>query len=454
LEAKQLLHGAGVLSGAVFLDLDGSGARGSFEPGLPGVMVQLSGNTTEGGSVSRSTMTDDNGNYAFEELEPGTYQIVQQQPPSTLDGTESTPISGGVSENDQLRNLVLADDQTQSGNNFAERSLRPEFVSIGWYFASAGSSTELLREAVAVGFERAGNTQLANLIRGGNTDVPDDATNTSPTATDDVFTVAEDAILNVAASTGVLANDSDLEGNPLTAALARQPNNGTLTLNGNGSFIYTPNANFHGVDSFTYRASDGANTSNLATVTINVTEVDEPNQLFGSVTPGSYEESGLMGIRTDLVSGAPPMTRQHVDGDIDYTGYSNPPTYGDHHGFDPDGTDVNPGITPRPTGVYTTEQPEEDLIHNLEHGHVWISYDPELISDEDLAALQKLVRDGSPNENGSGVGVILTPRAANDQTIVLASWARLLTLDSYNAETIRSFVETNRGKAPEGFITP
>ena len=154
------------------------------------------------------------------------------------------------------------------------------------------------------------------------------------------------------------------------------------------------------------------------------------------------------------VPGAPPITRLHADGEIDYTGYSNPPTYGDHHGFDPQDVDVNPGITPRPTGVYTTEQPEEDLIHNLEHGHVWITYNPNLISASDLAALEQLVRDGSPNPNGGGVGVILTPRAANDSTIALASWAHLLTLDNFDPATIRNFVEINRGKAPEGFITP
>ena len=116
--------------------------------------------------------------------------------------------------------------------------------------------------------------------------------------------------------------------------------------------------------------------------------------------------------------------------------------------------DVNPGITPRPTGIYSTEQPEEDLIHNLEHGHVWISYNPDLITDRDLQLLELLVRDGSPNPNGAGVGVIVTPRSANDTAITLASWARLLLLDEFNEETIRNFIETNRGQAPEGFITP
>ncbi|MCA9152539.1 MAG: DUF3105 domain-containing protein, partial [Planctomycetales bacterium] len=69
-------------------------------------------------------------------------------------------------------------------------------------------------------------------------------------------------------------------------------------------------------------------------------------------------------------------------------------------------------------------------------------------------ALENLVLQGSPNANGGGVGVIVTPRAANDSAIALASWARLLKLDAFDATTVRSFVETNRGKAPEGFITP
>src|SRR5204863_151259 len=96
----------------------------------------------------------------------------------------------------------------------------------------------------------------------------------APVAGNDAFSVNEDNTLTVAA-TGVLANDTDIDGNPLTTVLATGPSNGTLTLNADGSFSYTPSANFNGSDSFTYRANDGAANSNLATVTITVNPVND-----------------------------------------------------------------------------------------------------------------------------------------------------------------------------------
>ncbi|NOG48614.1 MAG: cadherin-like domain-containing protein [Chloroflexi bacterium] len=83
---------------------------------------------------------------------------------------------------------------------------------------------------------------------------------------DDAYATDEDTALNVAAP-GVLTNDTDVDGDTLTAVLVVGPTNGTLTLSNDGSFIYTPNAGFNGSDSFTYRASDGTLLSNIATVT-------------------------------------------------------------------------------------------------------------------------------------------------------------------------------------------
>ena len=95
------------------------------------------------------------------------------------------------------------------------------------------------------------------------------AVNDAPTAGDDQYEVLANASLTVEAP-GVLENDSDEEGADLTASLQSNVTNGTLTLNADGSFTYTPNAAFTGTDSFTYLANDGEKDSEAATVTINV----------------------------------------------------------------------------------------------------------------------------------------------------------------------------------------
>jgi VCBS repeat-containing protein len=99
-------------------------------------------------------------------------------------------------------------------------------------------------------------------------------TNQAPVAAGDAFSTAEDTVLNVA-TPGVLGNDSDPDGDTLSAVVASGPSHGSLTLNTNGSFAYTPAANYTGADSFTYRAGDGNLTSNLATVTITVSAVND-----------------------------------------------------------------------------------------------------------------------------------------------------------------------------------
>ena len=74
---------------------------------------------------------------------------------------------------------------------------------------------------------------------------------------------------------GVLANDSDVDSSALTAVLVQGPAHGAFSLNADGTFSYTPDANFSGTDSFTYKANDGLTDSNVATVTLNVTPVND-----------------------------------------------------------------------------------------------------------------------------------------------------------------------------------
>ena len=88
-----------------------------------------------------------------------------------------------------------------------------------------------------------------------------------PVANNDAYTMLQNTTLTVAAP-GVLGNDTDADGNSLTAVLVSEPANGFLTLTNNGGFTYTPTAGFAGTDSFTYVANDGLSNSANATVTI------------------------------------------------------------------------------------------------------------------------------------------------------------------------------------------
>lgn len=104
--------------------------------------------------------------------------------------------------------------------------------------------------------------------------------NTAPQASPDSFIMLEDQVL-VAAAPGVLANDSDPEGDALAAELVTDVEHGSLVLLENGSFTYTPAADYHGSDSFTYRVSDGALLSEAVTVTIEVQPVNDTPQAAG-----------------------------------------------------------------------------------------------------------------------------------------------------------------------------
>lgn len=102
--------------------------------------------------------------------------------------------------------------------------------------------------------------------------------NQAPIATNDSFTTPEDVVL----TDNVLANDTDPERDPLTVSLITGPQSGSLNLQPNGTFTYTPAANSWGSDWFTYRISDGQYTS-TATVFLTVTSVnDAPTATFAS----------------------------------------------------------------------------------------------------------------------------------------------------------------------------
>lgn len=133
--------------------------------------------------------------------------------------------------------------------------------------------------------------------------------NTTPTASDDTYTTAEDTALTVTTANGVLANDADLNGSPLTAVLTTSPQHGTITLNSDGSFTYTPDTNFNGTDSFGYVAHDGLDNSTEAAVIITVTPVNDAPV----ATPDTYS----MDQDSILIVAAPGVLANDSDVDGD-----------------------------------------------------------------------------------------------------------------------------------------
>ena len=93
--------------------------------------------------------------------------------------------------------------------------------------------------------------------------------NHAPVAANDSYDTSKDTVLTITAP-GVLSNDTDEDGQALTAIKISDPSHGTVTLNANGSFTYTPASGYVGPDSFTYKANDGTADSNTATVNIAV----------------------------------------------------------------------------------------------------------------------------------------------------------------------------------------
>lgn len=111
-----------------------------------------------------------------------------------------------------------------------------------------------------------------------------------PVAVPDAYTTDEDTPLNVAANAGVLANDSDTQQHALTAILVALPKHGELALNADGSFLYTPEANFHGQDQFIYRSNDGSLDA-AAAVSIVVNSVNDVPMTTEDVYAMSFGDS-------------------------------------------------------------------------------------------------------------------------------------------------------------------
>ena len=140
---------------------------------------------------------------------------------------------------------------------------------------------------------------------------------------------------------------------------------------------------------------------------------------------GGVEDSGknIPGVVIE-----PARSRNHAQGTIDYPG-KHPPSGGSH----------NP--VPLTCGLYNQQPPDEFAVHSLEHGAVWIAYDPSLPSS-DVAVLAPF---------GQLDHVIVSPYAGMDAKVTLVAWEHRLELDSVDDPRLKQFVDAYRNgpTAPE-----
>ena len=147
----------------------------------------------------------------------------------------------------------------------------------GGAFTINGTTGEItVANSAALDFETTTTFNLAIQVTDGGA-LSDTATitinltdvNEAPTVVDQSHSASGSSDLVVAAP-GVLAGSTDPEGNALNAVLVAGPSSGSVVLNADGSFVYTPTIGFSGTVTFTFIANDGANNSNVGTVTIDV----------------------------------------------------------------------------------------------------------------------------------------------------------------------------------------
>lgn len=140
---------------------------------------------------------------------------------------------------------------------------------------------------------------------------------------------------------------------------------------------------------------------------------------------GVQENGKLLPVGEEIAD----QGRQHIPVGSQHEPYnSNPPTSGPHY------------EVPANWGVYQQSPLDEQLIHNLEHGGIWISYRD--IDNDTKAKLEEIGRQ----HPGS---VIVAPRLANDSKIAIASWRRLTKLDSFDRDVIEKFIKHNINNSPE-----
>jgi hypothetical protein len=153
-------------SGHVYVDRNSNGRRDVGEPGIAGVLIVLTGRTSDGAVVRRQTYTDATGFYQFADLRPGLYSLWERQPAGYRHGRETLGSLGGVRSNDSFTGIRLGPGSNGFNYNFGEletpskadppgplalaevEEAQPEDTSVARASAAVGPLAVLLLDAI------------------------------------------------------------------------------------------------------------------------------------------------------------------------------------------------------------------------------------------------------------------------------------------------------------------
>jgi len=229
----------------------------------------------------------------------------------------------------------------------------------------------------------------------------------------------EDAFLSVPVP-GVLTNDTDPEGTVLSAVRVTGPVHGSLTLNQDGSFNYTPFSNYFGLDTFVYRASDGNLLSSNTTVTITVDPVNDPPVAQGATATTPEDTPVTVRLRgTDPDADALTYTVLTNPGKGSLTGTAPELTYSpvtNFYGADVFTFAINDGHGQRATGtVFITVTPineyspiaVDDHVRATRNETLTITNEILLANDTDADAYDRLAITSVSGTTTAGGSVVL-----------------------------------------------
>ena len=251
---------------------------GSMQPNTNGQQVFFGYGTSAASAASKFTFDAGGQTPTNPTAAPNSYSVVH-------DRVLTVPAANGV----------LANDTSNPAGRplTAVQAIGPAH---GTLTLNSNGSFTYTPTAGYVGSDSFTYTALDGVLASAVTTVSLSVTNQAPVAVGNSYSTSAGQALSVAAS-GVLGNDTDANGDALTAVLVGNPANGALTLNANGSFTYTPNVGFTGTDTFTYKANDRAADSATATVSVSVTPVAGPPRVKAVVfNDGSAQRSLIRSI--------------------------------------------------------------------------------------------------------------------------------------------------------------